>query len=184
MQMKYLVAVLVLTGALAVPVATAAQHEGASLTVIAREGADCSGGASFCLEVEGSPELAPGDSVTVTYRNEGQAGHSLYIAAKEDADSSHTDTGESTGEAEIDVIEAGEEESTTFTVPEAEALYLWCDVTGHEAAGMWTEVELAEGNGSMDDPNGMDEPSSEAPVPGLVAVLALLAVSALARRSS
>lgn len=123
----------------------AAQGEDVSLTIEAME--VCDGDEAFCLEVvEGDLEsVAPGDRVTVTYRNEGNTTHNLYVVASGDADPTHADTSSDNATAGTDGdVEPGAEATFDFVAPEeASGLYYWCDVAGHEPQGMWLEAEYA-----------------------------------------
>lgn len=113
------------------------------LTVVAGEDG-CPEGRTFCFHVlEENLTLQPGDTVVVTLRNEGTTAHNLHITVNESADPDHQDTPAEAAFANITEVEPGEEANTTVQVPETPALYLWCDRTAHEAAGMWHLFGLA-----------------------------------------
>lgn len=163
----------------------AAQDADVMITIEARE--ICDGDQALCLVVtEGDLEsVAPGDQVEVTYRNTGNLSHNLYVIESENADAGHSDTSSDEAVAGTDgMVAPGDEATVTFTAPEeADGLYYWCDVTGHEEQGMWLEAEYAMGANETDDegdPFGGDESptSPEGPTPSISVVFALAAVAA------
>lgn len=154
-------------------VAQANGEHGDTLTLVARE-SGCSQGKSLCFEVtEGTiTAIQPGANVTVTLKNpaENDVTHNVHVARLGDANESHEDTAKAAAFANTTTLRPGEEETITFTVPEdAEGTYLWCDVTGHERAGMWWEVPEKKTTGDT----GQDGNQTPFPlVGGLVAVAA------------
>lgn len=133
------------------------------LTLEADDGQGCaSEGKNDCYHVaEGSLDgFEQGMRVHVELVNVGSADHNVYVAEPGDADGNNID---SSGDAAIngsDTIASGESTNLTFTVPaEADGLYFWCDVTGHEALGMWLETDVAEADNATDD--GSDTPEDD-----------------------
>lgn len=173
----------------------AAQDTDVRLTIEARD--VCDGDEAFCLEVtEGDIEsVAPGDRVTVTYRNAGNTSHNLYVIESERADLTHADTASDNATAGTDGDVEPEDEATfDFVAPDdASGLYYWCDVTGHETQGMWLDAEYAtDGNetGNQTEPagdpfGGDPTPTEGAPPLGAWAVVAAALIAfAVARRRS
>lgn len=176
----------------------AAQDGDVSLTIEARD--VCDGDQAFCLEVtEGDMDgVAPGDRVTVTYRNDGNTSHNLYVIGSEDADPTHADTSSDNATAGTDGdVEPGDEATFDFVAPQgADGLYYWCDVPGHETQGMWLEASYATGGnetGNETEPaggpfgggDGDQSPTGPAPSLGAWAVVAAALVGAfVARRRS
>lgn len=120
------------------------------VTLVAQE-SGCPDDKTFCFSVEESPSnLSEGDEVNLTLRNpDGNRGdHNVHVTMNESADPEHQDTSSEDAIAKTPTIAPGETASTNFTVPDGEALYLWCDRTGHEAGGMWTTIELQANNGT------------------------------------
>lgn len=124
------------------------------LTIEARD-ANCPGEEAYCFIVTGDlDDVEGGATVNVTFRNAGRIEHELSAALLENADVGG-DTPKSAAFFEIDPIDAGEEETGSFVVPEdAGGIYLWCDVAGHEQLGMYTEAEF-EGAGDNGAPLGV-----------------------------
>lgn len=123
------------------------------VTVVARE-SDCPDGETFCFSIEGDPpRLSPDDEVNLTLRNPdgNQADHNVHATLNESADAEHQDTDAEEAIANTSTIAPGETANANFTVPDGEALYLWCDMTGHEASGMWTTIEIQSDNGTEND---------------------------------
>lgn len=134
------------------------------VTVVARE-SGCPDDDAFCFSLEDSPpNLSQGDEVTLALRNTDDNGdeHSVHVTVNESADPDHHNTSSEDAIANTTTIVPGETTSTNFTVPDGEALYLWCDVTGHEASGMWTTIELREDDGTEDDEASENETSGNA----------------------
>ena len=81
--------------------------------------------------VTSTAEVLPG-RVTLTVTNTGATEHDLYVAG--DA-----------GQWETPDLRPGERDELTVTARPGERLHLWCDVPGHRAQGMHTELEVADG---------------------------------------
>lgn len=132
------------------------------VTLVAKE-SGCPDDRTFCFEVEEEPStLSPGDEVNLTLRNDeaNQAQHNAYVTTNDSADPGHQDTSADEAIANTTTIGPGENASTNFTVPDADALYVWCDNAGHEAAGMWTTFSLAE-NGTADNQTDANESEND-----------------------
>ncbi len=143
----YLVAALLLT---ALPSWGSVQAQDAGtveLTIVARD-SGCPSGIPFCFKVVSGnlADAKAGASVRITFKNEGFAPHDLHVTTSSMADKSHQDTSKSYAIAASRANMAGGDQDTfTFTVPAgAQGIYLWCDVEGHEASGMW----LSTGGGA------------------------------------
>lgn len=136
-----------------------------------------------------------GMRVHIKLENVGDNPHNVFAAKGSDADSNNVDTGSDAAINGSETIDSGESTNLTFTIPDdAEGLYLWCEVQGHETLGMWLEATVepatngTDGNatgedgangtdGNMtgeDDENGMPAPSA--------LVLTAATLAALARR--
>lgn len=149
--------------------APAASADTVELTFEARE-SDCPGDRTYCFAVEGDlGEVAPADTLRLTFRNAGDIEHDLHVALLEDANVGE-DTFASSAFFQIDAIGPGAETFANLTVPaDAGGLYFWCDIAGHEQLGMWTEQDFGG------DDNG-------APMVLWPAVVALAVAGLLARR--
>lgn len=135
--------------ALLLALAAPASADTVELTFEARE-SDCPGDRTYCFAVEGDlGEVAPGDTVRVTFRNAGDIDHNLLVARLDDANVGE-DTFASSAFFEMASIGPGAEAFDNFTVPaDAGGLYFWCDIAGHEQLGMWTEQDFGgEDNGA------------------------------------
>jgi hypothetical protein len=150
------------------------------MAIEAREGGACPGSNEFCFEVvEGNvADIGPGTQVEIIFRNDGAATHTLDVTTYANRDPGHTDTspdGELAGSGDIS---GGDATTIQFTVPaDAEGIYFWCDVSGHEQLGMWMESSFSGQEGS---------PVSD-PAPSFVAAslaVVALAVILLRRRSA
>lgn len=146
--MRWIALTITLAALLTAPLA-AAQGGTTELTIVAPQSSDCSDGKTYCFEVtEGSlSDISPGDEVTVTFKNEGQTVHNLYVTQSSNADPNNEDTSGDAAIASTEDLDQGEEATITFTAPE-DGTYFWCDVTGHEQMGMWLETSSA---GTSDD---------------------------------
>lgn len=135
---------------------TALAHDGPTIGVVAPPSDQCPSGKDLCLEFNADPPaISPGDQVDLAFFNDDERSHTIMITAASDADSSHQDTPKSVALASTPSVAAGESSSENlFTVPEgASTLYVWCDVSGHEASGMWIEVPV-QGGSDADGSNG------------------------------
>lgn len=138
-----------------------------------------------------------GMRVHVTLENVGSAPHNAFVTSSADADSNHVDTPASAAINSSDTVEGGESTNLTFTVPsDADGLYFWCDVQGHEAGGMWLNATVSapaddangtdgtspppSGNGTDGDDGGDDE--STIPGPGALLLTGAATLAAVARR--
>lgn len=160
MAMRTLASLASLASLLLVGVPLAAQASGDEtgsetdqVAVVARE-TDCPDDETVCFSVEAEPSsLSQGDEVKLTLRNaEGNEGeHNAHVAINESADPDHQATSSQEAIASTTTVTPGETATTTFTVPDGESLYLWCDTGGHEAGGMWTTVAIQSGNGTEEE---------------------------------
>ncbi len=145
------------------------------LTVEALERDDCPPDRAFCFEVtHGSlEELEPDTTVRLTFVNQGQDVHNVAITRLSDADPDRTNTpmkGMFAGTAEE--VQPGTQQTFFFHVPsDADGIYLWCHVVGHESAGMWLAQDLPGTPGSDD--------GGEIPALGPAALLGTLVVGGL-----
>lgn len=166
------------------PLGVAGAQEGTDqMTVVAHE-SGCEGDRDFCFEVtEGDPgELSAGDEVEVTLRNpsENPSSHNLYVTTPDQADEEDRDTPEDAAIENTTTVEPGAETTMTFTVPDdADGLYWWCEISGHESLGMWLESAVASGEGGADGQDGADGDTSgnDSPLPAGLALVALAGVA-------
>lgn len=131
---------------------TVLAHDGPEINVVAPPGDQCPGGQDLCLEFGAETEpLAPGDRVDLAFFNDDDTSHTIMVTTGDQADGSHSDTPKSVALTSSGSV-GGDEQSieNLFTVPEGtSSLYVWCDVSGHESAGMWLEVPVeGDTNGS------------------------------------
>lgn len=119
----------------------ASQAQAIELTTVARDG-DCPSGKRICLVMEdATPQLAEGDRIRVTFRNELPGERRLHVTTKGRADRTHAHTPASVAIASSDPAPSGEEAVLVTGVPTGENLYLYC--TGEdEAAGLWLELPV------------------------------------------
>lgn len=155
--------------ALAAPVAGAADAtedaDPKPLNVTAAEG-DCPEGQTFCIRITHAPaNLTAGDTVNLTFTNEGNTDHNLHVTDNQSADPDHQDTPAEAAIASTPTIPPGGNATTNFTVPDADALYLWGDREAHEAADEWETLPLhrneTAGNDTDDNQTGDDETDDE-----------------------
>lgn len=167
------------------------------VTLEAAEGPDCdpTGQQVACfLVTNGSLEDLPaGGTVHLMLENAGQLDHNVFVTDAANADENNADTAGGDAIASTDTVSAGGNASVSFTVPsDAEALYLWCDVQGHEPLGMYLNATVsdapASGNGTSDDGTGdeagtdAEEEANPLPAPGAVLLASAVALAALAHR--
>lgn len=143
----------------------------------------CGGDRDYCLDVvEGSlSHLSPGSTLNVTFRNEGSTDHQLTIAPLSSADSTHKDTSPERAYGTIGEVEPGASATGTVQIPADEtAIYLWCDLSGHERLGMWLEQDLT---GPRDGGGGVEDDEQQSPLSPWSALVAVgLAAIAVGRR--
>lgn len=142
-----------------------------------------------------------GMRVHLTVENVGDNPHNAYVTEQANADNQTRDTSGDDAINGTDTADPGNTVEMAFTVPEdAEGLYLWCEVSGHEAAGMYLTADVAEASGSGDgngtgsetggeDDEGADDPDGDdgsqmipAPGAGLLGLAGLAAALAVRRR--
>lgn len=139
-----------------------------------------------------------GMRVHLMLENVGDNSHNVFAAKQADADSNHVDTPASAAINSSETIDPGASANLTFTIPDdAEGLYLWCDVQGHEAAGMWLEASVSAASNTTEESDettgnetgtedGADtqteEEGSAIPAPGALALATAVAGAALVRR--
>lgn len=160
--------------------APSAAQESVSLVIeVTEDSAECGDDRTWCFTVaEGDlADVEPGSEVTITFRNTGQSPHQLDVSTLADADPEHKNTRSDDAIANTTAgMSPGSEETITFTAPEdAEGLYYWCGVSGHEQLGMW--LEAAYGAEEEDDGG-----AGEASAPGALAFLSLLGLAFMALR--
>lgn len=140
------------------------------LDVVAREG-DCPEGETFCIQITRAPDtITAGDNVTLEFSNRGNTDHNLHVTDNGSADPAHEDTPADAAIARTPSIPPGENATIGFRVPETDALYLWGDRPGHEAADEWETVPVDDpaardrqgyGNGSSGDGQGYGNGSGQ-----------------------
>ncbi|MHB8632833.1 MAG: cupredoxin domain-containing protein [Thermoplasmatota archaeon] len=134
----------------AAALALVSPSQAASTLHLAIEARDvgCEGGAAYCFVVtEGRlSDLSAGAHGSITFTNRGQVNHEIHLMAATDADPTHTGTDESLAFATSpDDMPPGASVTFNFTVPRnAAAVYIFCAAPGHEAAGMWMQIEGAQ----------------------------------------
>lgn len=166
------VVVLVALGlALWVPLGQAgsSSDEERSFTVAA-SGNECPEGKSLCYQVENaSPELTPGEEVSIRFENRDGVEHTLHVANGSRSDSERRDTPADAALADTGEVPPGGVATVNVTIPDGDALYLWCDVDDHEANGMWTEVPVSAASESASGPEQGSERIPAEPVGGFLA---------------
>lgn len=121
-----------------------AEQQPAQITLVAKEDG-CPEDRTFCFELVERPDrLGSGDEVNLSLRNDGTSQHNAHVTNNSSADPDHRDTPAGAAFANTTTIGSGETANITFTVHGDEDLYIWCDMTGHEAAGMWGTVPVAD----------------------------------------
>lgn len=144
---------------LAAPVVVA--DGGNSLEFVALD-SDCPAKKQMCFEItEGHPaDLEPGATVKVHFLNKGFLEHEWMVTALGNADANHKNTDHDVGLASIHAVKPGREANATFVVPSnAEGLYFWCAVSGHESSGMWTEAKFGEEDLEVEGGTGGNAPT-------------------------
>ncbi len=129
---------------------TVLAHDGPTIGVVAPPEDQCPSGKDLCLEFNADPPaISPGDQVDLAFFNDDDTSHTIMVTTSDNADSSHQDSPKSQALASSGSVAGGEQsQENLFTVPDgASTLYVWCDVGGHEAAGMWIEVPVEGGGG-------------------------------------
>lgn len=173
---------LVLLGAPVVTGQSGGSDEPSRITVIA-QASDCPEERELCYHTENaSGSLEPGEEVTVTFRNQGQTDHSLYVANGSRADDGHRDTPASAALANTGEVEPGSQTNLTVTAPNGDALYLWCEVSDHEAQGMWTTIPIGTSNENATGPNQGADRTPLGPIGAMIAIVSGVALVARARR--
>lgn len=176
---RWTVALTTAAVALAVVASVATAHGLISLNVQVPPQDGCPADRKHCLDtVEPQPALHQGDEVDLYVWNDANESHRILVTTNASADPSHTDTPAGTALAEADVPVNSSRDAGSFQVPaDADALYVWCDETGHEASGAWMRVPVEPAT----------ETSNASPAGPASAALALLAAAlslALGHRDS
>lgn len=152
--------------------------------------------------VNGSMDgFVAGMRIHLTLVNVGSAPHNVYVTEEANADQLRIDTAGDDAINNTATIDPDANASTIFDVPDdAEGLYFWCDIDGHEAGGMWITASVEQpvdeppeggtggandtGNDSDGDAGGSDgDDESAVPAPGGVAVVATVVSTALVAAS-
>lgn len=111
------------------------------LEILASE--DCEDRA-MCFELPGEddPRLREGTVLVLALENpdRNEQVHNVHAIAGTKAAGDHDGTSADDAIASTSTLDPGDEDETRLTVPSGEELYLWCNVEGHEAAGMWREI--------------------------------------------
>lgn len=150
--------------------------------VLAKGEEACSGDRARCSVVEaGGTGIQVGDRVELILENEGEVAHELAVTRSGQADHEARRTPRSAAVARVDPVAPNATGSTNLTVPEAEALYLWCPLDDHEAQGLWLELPL---EGSATSAPGPEQGSRRVPGPSVGGVLGLLGAAILGSRVS
>lgn len=185
--MRYIAAILLLLAGLPAAPALAAsgtspQAEGPPSMTVAANDTGCQDG-RLCFQTDGTPdELSPGENLTVTFENRANASHSAHVTTISESNASHEDTPRSAAFASVGPIGPNETENVTFTVPDADALYIWCDEGDHEAAGMWAEVPVSSASQESRGPEQGARRSPNAAVGPLVALALAVGLATHRRR--
>lgn len=169
--------------------APAMGQSGATVDLLAKE-SGCSGGKTFCFDVELTGTIEPGSTVTfnVEVASSAASPHNAYVTVEDDYDTDHTNTDSGAAEGNTADLDPGESASFTVEVPDdATELYYWCDVSGHETLGMWGTLavggSMTDGGDGMDGGDGDDgNETSDSPNLGVLAILAGTALAAFALR--
>lgn len=104
-----------------------------------------------CLGWNGfEPSHDPGDSLELTFENEAETTHSLWVADADDVADDRPNSSREDALAGVEAVAPGEEATINLTIPEdADTLYLWDDTGDREAdAGMqmrWHVVDPSPG---------------------------------------
>lgn len=155
--------------ALAVVASVATAHGLISLNVQVPPQDGCPPDREHCLDtVEPQPALHQGDEVDLYVWNDANESHRILVTTNASGDPSHADTPASAALAEANVPVNSSRDAGSFQIPaEADALYVWCDEPGHEAAGAWMRVPVEPAR----------ETSNASPASPASAALALLAAA-------
>lgn len=147
----------------------------ATFTATAKE-TGCPAGRTFCFDAPATVEV--GGVVTLTLKNSGATVHELVAVPGADADANHSATSEDNAYGAVEDVEAGQEASADVTIPAGVTqVYFFCALPGHETLGMWFTAQ-----GTPAAPADAEK-KSPTPLPGILAVGALVAAAAfLARR--
>lgn len=112
---------------------------------------ECPDDWSMCLRPLGDPpfyDVKPGDLLLIVFMNRGSANHTLKVTTGQMDDPHSVDTPESAALAGTERVASGGSANFTFTAPkDSSELYFWCDLPGHEEAGMWLWKQIRSVSG-------------------------------------
>lgn len=177
-------AIIAALALLAGPLAgTATGHAGTDTFTIEPRESGCSGSQYCYVATEGDPaNVSAGDQVRIIFKNpsSNSAAHNFHVTLPDQADSSHQDTPTSASFASTSDVQPGEQEELQFQVPSgASGIYWWCDVSGHEDLGMWTELTFSGSGGDGGSDGGSENGS---PFPAVGAILAVAGLALVLKR--
>lgn len=142
--------VLLVAGVLA-PTAAA---NGTDTEIVLSVSRECPGDRERCFElVEGQLEgLEHGHGIRIVAENADEEPHSVHVARLDDADPDRAATPANVSFASTDTVPPGEQGVLAFAPPiQTQGIYLWDDLDGQEARGLWLAVPYGE------DPVGLAE---------------------------
>lgn len=106
---------------------------------------------SMCLRPFGDPPITsvrPEDVLRIVFLNRGSSNHTLNATTGQMDDPHRVDTPGSVALAGTNRVAPGGSANFTFTAPKgASSLYFWCDLPGHEEAGMWIWTQIVDATG-------------------------------------
>ncbi len=159
------ISTLVLVALLAIAPLLTADASSLSLTLHGH-GQDCTD-ARFCFTIEEGnlTNLTPGTTVSLTFENHDTAIHNVYVAPLDQANPNRASTNPDHALATTQDLGPGQQDRITFTAPtNTTGLYFWCEVSSHEAHGMYLEAPY--------DPETWEPPEPhEAPYPLLQSLI-------------
>lgn len=150
---------LVLLGA-GVP-APFAQANGTDTEIVLSVDEACPGDRERCFALEeGELEgLDDGHGIRLVLENTDDEPHTVHVATLGDADPDRKATPSEASFASTDTVPPGEQGVLAFAPPShADGVYLWDEIEGQEARGLWLAVPYGE------EPTGLAE-AQQAPLP-------------------
>lgn len=191
MHRSWLIALgLLAAGFLAAPGSAAPADVHVTLT--ATEGPDCdpttAEAACFIVSNGSLSDLPAGGTVHLMLENTGQLDHNAFVTDAANADENNLDTAGDDAVASTDTVSAGGNTSVTFTVPsDADELYIWCDIQGHEPLGMFMTASVGpavsdggDGADGGDDDGSEGDDANPLPAPGALALAGAAGIAVLA----
>lgn len=150
-----LIACVVLAAVAAQPAALAHTGHGVFVVLEAGEAGDCPDG-SYCFDVVRGDlaDITPGADVELELENPEDNGiqHNAHVARLADRNQGGN-TPTTSAFANTEDVDPGQTTTINFTVPtDADEVYIWCTIAGHESGGMW--ITSGEADGGSADGNG------------------------------